>query len=305
MKKINILFISLVLLSCNSTEKKIEIDQSKHIGLTELETNHPFKILYSSGQINYAKKQTALIDEAYKFLSGIMGPKKDFYLLVIEKKDWEKNAYSPVTGMPEYYKGNLIVGAGQNDMALGYEEMIMSLPEEMSSDLIKTYTNDLGEFDMRLFFDKLSIHELTHNFQDPENQEGYSMSRWLEEIHANMGLYAFYKSKRPSELKYISSLVDFSLNSPPPDLQYTSLSDFDEHYYDMNPSNYGFYQMKFTKTAQVLIDSLGIDILKPLNDFLIKYDDSWKDKLSEEDFRRKLGTEVDPYFVEMVGNWAE
>ncbi|MEL6484191.1 MAG: hypothetical protein AAFP96_05025, partial [Bacteroidota bacterium] len=64
--------------------------------------------------------------------------------------------------------------------------MIKSFPEEMTADLVKTYTNQQGAFDMRLFFDKLSIHELTHSFQDPENQEGYTMSRWLEEIHANM-----------------------------------------------------------------------------------------------------------------------
>lgn len=303
MKRIYILFISLVLLSCNSREKKIEVDQSKHEGLTELESNHPFKTLYSNGQIEQAKKQNALISEAYEFLSEIMGSKKDFCLLVIEGKDWEKNAYSPVVGMPEYYKGNLIVGAGQSDMALGYEEMIKSFPEEMTIDLTKTYTNDLGEFDMRLFFDKLSIHELTHNFQDPENQEGYSMSRWLEELHANMGLYAFYKSQRPNELKYINTLVDFSIENPPPNIKYQSLSDFDLHYYEMDPGNYGFYQMKFTKYGQKIIDSLGSSILKPLNDFLIKYDESWKHKLTEADFKKNLATEVDPYFLEIIDNW--
>ena len=72
------------MLSCNYSEKKIEVDQSKHIGLTELETDHPYSILYSNEQIEYAKKQAELIDEAYLFLSRIMGPKKDFCLLVIE-----------------------------------------------------------------------------------------------------------------------------------------------------------------------------------------------------------------------------
>lgn len=303
MKQTYILFISLILLSCNSPEKKIAIDQSKHIGLIELESNQAFKILYSSGQINHARKQTALIDEAYKFLSEIMGAKKDFCLLVLKGKDWEKNAYSLVAGMPEYYKGNLIVGAGQNDMASGYGGMIRNLPEEMTNDLIKTYTNELGEFDMSLFFDKLSIHELTHNFQDPKNQEGYSISRWLEELHANMGLYAFYKSERPNDLKYIKTLVDFSIDNPPPNIKYHSLSDFDTHYYEIGPENYGFYQMKLTKTGQKVIDSLGNSILKQLNDFLIKYDESWKDKITEEEFRKKLAIEVDPYLVQLIDTW--
>jgi len=303
MKRTHLLLFCLIMFSCNYSEKKIEVDQSKHIGLTELRTDHPYNILFSNEQIEYAKKQAELIDKAYLFLSNIMGPKKDFYLLVISGKDWEKNAYSPMVGMPGYYKGNLIVGAGQNDMASGYEEMIRSLPESMTSELIKTYTNEIGEFDMRLFFDKLSIHELTHNFQDPKNQEGYSMSRWLEELHANMGLYAFYKSEHPRELKYINTLVDFSIDNPPPNIKYHSLSDFDTHYYEMDPGNYGFYQMKFTKAGQKVIDSLGSSILKPLNDFIIKYDESWKDKLNEEEFRKKLASEVDPYLVQLIDTW--
>ncbi|MFP2996856.1 hypothetical protein ABN763_13145 [Spongiivirga sp. MCCC 1A20706] len=303
MKHAYLLFIGIILLSCNSQNKNIEPDRSKHVGLTQLNSNYAFKTLHSGGEIAHAMKQSELVDEAYQFLSEIMGPKKQFCLLVISGKDWNKNAYSPVIGMPEYYRGNLIVGAGQNDMASGFEELIMSFPKEMTKNLTDTYTNDLGTFDLRLFFDKLSIHELTHSFQDPKNQEGYSMSRWLEEIHANMGLYAFYKTKKPSELKYIMSFVDFNLGNPPPDLQYTSLSDFDAHYYEMSPSNYGHYQMKFTGAAKEVIDSLGNGILKPLNDFIIKYDETWKEKITKEDFKNRLATEVDPFLLEIIENW--
>ncbi|NAS13705.1 hypothetical protein [Poritiphilus flavus] len=303
MRQLLLVFAGTFLLSCNSTKEKITTDQSRHVGLTELETTHSFKTLYSNGAIDHAEKQTALVHEAYEFLSKIMGPKEEFCLLVVAGEDWEKNAYSPVVGMPEYYKGNLIVGTEKNEMALGYGEMIKSMPEEMTVDLIRTYINDEGELDMGLFFDKLSIHELTHNFQDPKNQEGYSMSRWLEEIHANMGLYAFYKTKRPEELQYVMHLVDFSLENPPPALQYSTLEDFDTNYFTMDPANYGQYQMRFTKAGQMLIDSLGNSILKPLNDFLIKYDESYKDKLTEEEFREKLATEVDPYVVELMDSW--
>ena len=291
MKQLLLCFV-ILLVSCRNSETKIEADLSKHEGLNTLESKYPFTTLYSHEQLDQAQKQSELINEAYEFLSEIMGPKKEFYLLVVDGKDWNRNAYSPVVGMPEYYRGNLIVGAGQNDMAIGYQEMIKSFPESMTSDLVKTYTNGAGELDMSLFFDKLSVHELTHNLQDPKNQEGYSMSRWLEEIHANMGLYAFYKSKRSDELKYITELVDFSLINAPPSLTYATLDDFDAHYYDMDPGNYGFYQMKFTKFAQKAIDSLGNGVLKPINDFIITYDDSYKDKMSQEEFKEKLHLET-------------
>ena len=118
-----------------------------------------------------------------------------------------------------------------------------------------------------------------------------------------MLLYAFYKSIKPIELKYVTHLVDFSLDNPPPNLQYETLSDFDAHYYDMQPDTYGFYQMKFTIAGTLLIDSLVNAVLKPLNDFIIKYDESWKDKLTEEEFRERLTAEVHPYFSEIMDIW--
>lgn len=297
------MLLAIVAISCNPSEKIIEVDKSKHIGLKQLKTNGPYKVLYSTGKIEEAEKQASLINEAYGFLSGIMGPKKDFYLLVVSEENWKKNAYSPVPGMPGYYKGNLVVGAGQNSMATGYAKMIESLPREMTTALYDTYANSAGELEMKLFFDKLSVHELTHNFQDPKNNEGFSMARWLEEIHANMGLYAFYRTK-PKELKYITRLVDFSLKNPPPDLDFVSLADFDKNYYQMGPATYGFYQMKFTKASQMIIDSLGNDILKPLNDFIIKYDESWKERLTEEEFMAILSDEVNPYFMDIIKSWS-
>jgi len=298
MRDIRILLGMLLALSLNTFGQ--EVDTTKHAGLVPLEIKLPFKVLHSQGEEVHAKQQAALVAEAYAFLTEIMGQKENNCLLVVSEADWATNAYSPVPGMPEYYKGNLIVGAGQNSMADGYEQIIGSFPPEMTADLKTVYTNADGEFDMQLFFDKLSIHELTHSFQDPQNSEGFSMSRWLEEVHANMGLYAFYKTKRPKELKYIMTLVDFSLNNPPPNLQYSTLADFDTHYYELSPGDYGFYQMKFTKAAQQIIDKLGNEVLEPLNDFLVKYDDSWAEKIDATEFLKRLADEVDPYLVEVI-----
>ncbi len=303
MRSVPILLWGLLALSWNTFAQQPAVDTTKHAGLISMDISMPLSVLYSRGEEAHAKQQAALVAEAYEFLADIMGPKEANCLLVVSETDWATNAYSPVSGMPEYYKGNLIVGAGQNSMADGYEQMIGDFPPEMTADLQTVYTNAKGEFDMQLFFDKLSVHELTHSFQDPQNSDGFSMSRCLEEIHANMGLYAFYKSKKPSELKYVMTLVDFSLNNPPPDPQYTSLEDFNTHYYDLSPGDYGFYQMKFTKAAQQIIDKLGNAILKPLNDFLIKYDESWAKKLDEAAFKKRLAEEVDPYLVEVIEAW--
>ncbi len=303
MKAIIIGVVGLLGICCTGKSEQVPVDTSKHVGLVTLESEHPFQVLYSEGHLPETKKRAALVAEAYTYLSQIMGDKKDFYVLVLSQNDWANNAYSPAPGMPEYYKGNLITGAGTNALADDYADLLASFPKEHTEKIYQVYGNDAGELDMRLFFDKLAIHELTHNFQDPKNGEGYSISRWLEEVHANMGLYAFYKEKRPEELKYILTLVDFSCSNPPPDLQYTSLEDFDTHYFDIEPANYGQYQMRFTQAAQHIIDSLGADILKPLNDFIIQYDESTKEKYSTAEFHALLADKVHPYFADFVDTW--
>ncbi|MFS4447051.1 hypothetical protein [Maribacter sp. 2307UL18-2] len=295
-----VIALALTVLASKGIAQETSVDTAKHEGLQQLEFESTFKVLHSTGEAAHAQEEAALVNEAYQFLTAIMGEKSDFCLLVLSEKDWATHAYLPVPGMPEYYKGNLIVGAGKNSMADGYEQMLGGFPPEMTTELKAVYTNAEGEFDMQLFFDKLSIHELTHSFQDPNNSGGFSMSRWLEEVHANMGLYAFYKYQRPKELIYITSLVDFSLNNPPPQQQYNSLSDFNTHYYELSPGDYGFYQMKFTRAAQRIIDTLGVEVLKPLNDFLIKYDESWSDQLDEAAFQKRLATEVDPFIIEAM-----
>ena len=302
MKTIRLLLLALLIYSCKTQEAN-PIDTSKHEGLVVFEHSNPYQVLFSDGYEEEAKMQAEVIAEAYEFLSAIMGPREDIAVLVLAEEDWENNAYSPVPGMPEYYKGNLIVGAGHNSMAEGYADLVRSFPQEMAATLIEDYTNAEGELDMKLFFDKLSVHELTHSFQDPQNSEGYSVSRWLEELHANMGLYAFYKSKRPQELKYIMSLVDFMLEAPPPDLPINSLSEFDANYFEMDPDTYGFYQMRFTRAAQEIIDSLGNEVLGDLNTFILKYDESWKERLSEEELFQRLAKECPSYVSEYMSNW--
>ena len=94
-----------------SQTNEVAIDQSKHEGLIELSSSgsNSIKVLYSEGHQAEAKKQADLISDAYAFLSNIMGPKKDFCVLVVAQKDWGRNAYIDIPGMPEYYKGNIIV----------------------------------------------------------------------------------------------------------------------------------------------------------------------------------------------------
>ena len=40
-----------------------------------------------------------------------------------------------------------------------------------------------------------------------------------------------------------------------------------------------FYETSGVVLSEKIIDSLGHEILKPLNEFLIKYDESYKDKM--------------------------
>lgn len=305
MKPIVNIILLVILISCNSSKEKIRIDQSKHIGLKELKTDMPYRIFYSEGYIQQAEENAELLKDAYIFLSDIMGAKEQFCLLVVSKKDWGRNAYTK-TVLPQYGLGNVVVCPEKEDVAIGNEIMIRSFPKEMTKELSQTYTNENGELDLRLYSDKLIVHELTHSFQDPKNKEIYYQSYSLGELHANMGLYAFYKARRPNELKYITQLTDFCIANPSTDIKYKTLSELDSHgSSEMTGTNYGYYQWKLTKAAQLIIDTYGNDILKSLNDFLQKYDDPRYEKLTLEDYKKKLAVDIDPRFTAILNKLDE
>lgn len=299
MKTISSLIILIVLVSGNSSINKIEIDKTYHSGLKKLHSGMPYTILYSKDQRQQARENARLVKEAYLFLSQIMGPKEEFCLCVISEEEWPKKIDIPM--LPFYWKGNVVLCPGKNVVADGTKMWLEGLPKEISSPLIKAYTNNEGELDMNLYAQKLVIHELTHNFQDPKNGESIPISWWLIELHANMGLYAFYNAKHPDELKYITTLADFTIAHPSADIKHTSLADFDSLYNAM--TEYGYYQMKFTKAAQIIIDSLGNDILKPVNDFIIKYDGQKKEGFEQEELKMRLADEVDPYVVVVINRF--
>lgn len=276
--------------------------EDKHIGLKELNTDMPYRILYSDGYIQQAQKNAELLKEAYLFLSDIMGPKEKFDLLVVSKKDWSRNAYTK-TVLPHYANGNIVVCPEKDNVAEGLEAMILSFPKEMTKELFLTFSDENGELDMRLHADKLLVHELTHCFQDPKNGEFLRYQSYsLGELHANMGLYAFYKSRHPDELKYITQVTDFFFANLPTDIKYKTLLELDTHGMDMTITNYGYYQMKLTKAAQKIIDTYGNGILKTLNDFIQKYDAPRYEKLTIDDYKKKLAVEIDPRFAEILNN---
>ena len=299
MKTITSLIVLIALVSCTSSVNRIEIDKTYHSGLKKLNSDTPYTILYSKDILQQASVCATLVEEAYLFLSQIMGPKKEFCLCVISEEEWQKKIDIPI--MPFCWKGNVVFCPGKNVIADGTKMMIESLPREISSPLVKTYTNNQGELDMNLYAQKLVIHELMHNFQDPKNGENIPISWWLIELHANMGLYAFYKAKHPDELKYITTLADFTIAHPSADIKHTSLSDFDSLYSALK--EYGYYQMKFTKAAQIIIDSMGNDILKPVNDFIIKYDGQKKEGIDQTKLKMMLADKVDPYVIETMNRF--
>jgi hypothetical protein len=265
--------------------------EDKHIGLKELKTDMPYRIFYSEGYIQQAQKNAELLKEAYLFLSDIMGPKENLNLLVVSKKDWSRNAYEKSV-WAHCFLEDIVVCPEKDNVTEGLEAMILSFPKEMTKELFLTFSDENGELDMRLHADKLLVHELTHCFQN------FCQSRSLQELYANMGLYAFYKSRRPDELKYITQVTDFFFANLPTDFKYKTLLELDTHGSDdMTITNYGYYQMKLTKAAQKIIDTYGNGILKSLNDFFEKYD---YEELTIDDYKKKLAVEIDPGFAEIL-----
>jgi hypothetical protein len=85
-------------------------------------------------------------------------------------------------------------------------------------------------------------------------------------------------------------------------MKYTTLEIFEKEYYKIGmeaPVNYGWYQFRFHQAAKKLYDAGGAEVLQNLWNFLGKH----QEKLSDEELKEKLATEVHPYFRTLIEEW--
>jgi hypothetical protein len=288
---------------------------------------YPFDARYSEGARDQAARLAQLAKDAYDYFSVVFPDVRPQVLATFLKPaDWKRNY-----GVPSYYPPDKRLRVATDDSPLWQSFgriMHVASPFDAYPRLKRTYGDERGNLQLRRFFDLFAVHELAHAFE--LQSRAVLPMLWLKELFANLALYTFVATKRPSDLANLTTFPDALTRVGAFNVMirlrgYTSLDDFDLHSPAGNASapmsneNAIWYQMRLVLLARDLFDHDGEGALERLWAFGLKQAarvqrpedyyrehgtlDGWSAATHAKDVEAELSSEVSPRLARAVADW--
>jgi hypothetical protein len=200
----------------------------KHLAILD---GYPFDARYSAGARDQAVRLAGLTSDAYEYFAVVFpGVRPQLIATYLKPADWKRNY-----GVPSYYPPDRRLRVATDDSPIwqSFGRIVhVASPLGAYPNLKKTYADEHGSLQLRRFFDLFTVHELAHAF---ELQGGAVLpTLWIKELFANLSLYTFVATKRPSELPNLTTFPDALTRVGAFNIMirlrgYTSLDDLDVH----------------------------------------------------------------------------
>ena len=247
------------------SEQQARVEANEIVNHLAKLDGYPFDARYSEGARDQAVRLAELTKSAYDYFSAVF---PDVHPQVIatflKPADWKRNY-----GVPSYYPPDKRLRVATDDSPLwqSFGRIVhVASPFDAYPRLNKTYGDEHGNLQLRRFFDLFAVHELAHAFE--LQSRAVLPTLWLKELFANLAMYTFIATKRPSELATLTTFPDAltrvgAFNFMIRLRGYTSLDDFDLHSPSGNASapmsneNAVWYQIRLVLLARDLFDHDG------------------------------------------------
>lgn len=232
-------------------------------------SSFPFSVRFSIGFEEAAYQAASLCASAKIFLDRLFDFSPTISLYVLSEKDWAKYSYMDVFGMPHYCARRIVISA---ERAGFWDNMIQLIIEKRSQhikSLRSVYLDGKGEIDLSPFFSNLAIHELGHAYH---SQLPFRFPRfWLQETFANLCNHVCIAKEHPELMDELTVFPSILSQVDSNEFEFTSWNEFEEHYEDMHPINYGWYQGRLKGIAARLFDLLGeASVMRLWNTFALR-----------------------------------
>jgi hypothetical protein len=288
---------------------------------------YPFEARYSEGARDEAVRLADLAKDAYDYFAAMFpGARPQVLATFLKPADWKRNY-----GVPSYYPPDrrLRVATDDNPQWQSLGRIVHAAsPFSAYPRLQKAYGDEHGNLQLRRFFDLFAVHELAHAF---ELQGGPVLpTLWLKEVFADLALYTFVATKRPSELATLTAFPDAlarvaAFNALIRVRGYTRLDEFDLHppagnaRAPMSNENAVWYQVRLLLLARDVYDRDGERALERLWAFGVKRAagvqrpeeyykahgtlDGWSAAMHAKDLESVLGAEVSSTLARDIADW--
>ncbi|HEY6625868.1 MAG TPA: hypothetical protein VIZ21_02840 [Ignavibacteriaceae bacterium] len=240
-------------------------------------------VYYTPGYKQRAEYLADFLIEAKYFFKDSLVVEYDYSLAVLDETQWnELNSPYPY-GLP------------WNN---AFRPYVIFMPADTSHGaVVDDLSNFLKREDANKYVDNIGFHEAGHTyvceyiyggrFTDPEIP-----FRWFDELMANYFCYALLRSVHPdmADLLYDVAFRDYNTD----ELTYTTLQHFEDHYFEIPPPNYHWYQITFIKRVIDVYNKSGLNFIREVKEKI-----SWDMWRTTEELLLEL-EEITPGFIK----WA-
>lgn len=235
---------------------------------------------FTPGYKQRAEYLAGIFIEANHFFKDSLGIEYDYHLAVLDETQWnELNSPYPY-GMP------------WNN---AYKPYVIFMPADTSHGaVVDDLSNFLERSDANKYVDNIGLHEVGHTyvceyiygrrFTDPEIP-----FRWFDELMANYFCYAFLRSVHPDMADLLYDVAFRSYNTE--GFNYTTLQQFEDHYFEIPPPNFHWYQTTFIKRVIDIYNESGLNFIREVKEKI-----SWDKEQTTEELLIEL-EEITPGFL--------
>ena len=237
-------------------------------------------VYFTPGYKERAEYLAGILIEANHFFRDSLGVEHDYSLAVLNEAQWnELNSPYPY-GMP------------WNN---AFRPYVIFMPADTSHGaVVDDLSNFLERDDANKFVDNIGFHEVGHTyvceyiyngkFTDPEIP-----FRWFDELMSNYFCYAFLRSVHPdmADLLYNVAFRNYDTT----EFNYTTLQQFEDHYFEIPPPNYHWYQTTFIKRAIDVYNESGLNFIREVKEKIF-----WDKERTTEELLIEL-EEITPGFL--------
>ena len=198
--------------------------------------------------------------DSHDYLAELLGFRPEAQVLVVTENDWPNVTQTPVYGLPNAWNGSLVVAGTEAPFWSEFADMVQ--PEDRA-EFDAVYGLPDGSVQLGPFMDLIAVHEVAHVFHQGTQ---HFPRLWLQELFANLCLYAWVADRSPADLAVLTTLPRIGAKAPPEAWPHSTRADFERFYTDVGGANYVWYQFRLQVEAAALYERAGAGVVRRLFD---------------------------------------
>jgi len=249
---IKYLFI-LILCGLPAAYSQDELSKVRSLNVDSLKSE--LTVYFTPGYKERADYLSGILKEANHFFKDSLGVEYDYTLAVLDETQWNKLDSPYPYGLP------------WNN---AFRPYVIFMPADTSHGAV---VDDLSIFlergDANKYVDNIGFHEAGHTyvceyiydgrFTDPEIP-----FRWFDELMANYYCYTFLRSVHPEMADLMHDVAFRTYDTK--EFNYTALQHFEDHYFEISPPNYHWYQTTFIKRVIDVYNKSGLNFIREVKE---------------------------------------